>query len=59
MSLKPIDIPTRHYKWYQSLGSNTAAVGPSTNLLSYLYVHSEFTNVLSNINLTSLMLIEE
>ena len=59
MSMTPIDIPRGHYKWYQSLGSNTTAVGPSTQLLSCVYVHLEFTNVLSKINLTSLMLIEE
>ena len=59
MSLSPIDIPKGHYKWYQSLRFNTAAIGPSTELLSYVYVHLEFTNVLSKINLTSLMLIEE
>ena len=59
MSLRPIGIPKGHYKWYQSLGSNTAAVGPSIELLSYVYVNLEFTNVLNKINLTSLMLIEE
>ena len=59
MSLSPIDIPRGHYKWYQRLDSNIAAIGPSTELLSYVYVHLEFTNVLSKINLTSLMLKEE
>ena len=58
MSPSPIDILRGHYKWYQSLDSNTAAVGPSTELLSYVYVHLEFTNVLSKINLTAFMLIE-
>ena len=59
MSLRSVDITGGHYKWYQSLDSNTTAVGPYTELLSYVYVHLEFTNVLSKINLTSLMLIEE
>ena len=59
MYVIPIDIPRGHYKWYHSLGSNTAVVGPSTNLLSFAYVNLEFTNVLSNMELTSLMLIDE
>ena len=59
MSLRPIDIPRGHYKWYQILGSNTFVVGPSTELLSYVYVHLEFKDVLSKMNLTSLMLMEE
>ena len=59
MSLGPIDIPRGNYKWYQILGSNAAAIGPSTKLLSYVYVDLEFTNVLSKINSTSLIVIEE
>ena len=59
MSLGPIDIPSGHYKWYQSLDSKTAALGRSIELLSYVYVHLELTIVLSKINLTFLMLIEE
>ena len=59
MSLSLIDIPGGHYKWYRSLRSNTTIVGPSRELLSYVYVHLEFTNVLSKIILTSLILIEE
>ena len=59
MSLKPLDIPEVHYKWYQSLGSKIVFVGISTELLSSPYVHLEFTNVLSKMNLTPLMLIEE
>ena len=59
MSLGSIDIPRGHCKWYQSLDSNTAVVGPSTELLSFAYVHLEFKNVISKMELTSLMLIEE
>ena len=59
MSLRPIYIPGGHYKWYQSLVSNTMTGAPSAELLSYVYVHVEFTNVLSKMNLTSHMLIEE